>query len=124
MDRAELRELIKKKRERRIRFMRYLSWEFWKFERRDSYRRPKGNDNKMRLEVKGYPPKVKVGYRTMKAIRGLHPSGLKPVVISNAKELDGLDPNAHILYISSSVGLRKRGELIRAAQERGFRVVA
>lgn len=122
MERAKLRELIKKKR--RIRFMRYLAWEFWKFERKDSYRRPKGNDNKMRLEIKGYPPKVKIGYRNMRAIRGLHPSGLKPVVVRNVRELEGLDPRAHILYISSTLGLKKRGELIRAAQERGFRVVA
>jgi len=111
-------------RERRSRpvFLRYLSWKFWKFERREYWRKPKGIDNKMRLQLKGYPPIVKVGYRTPADIRGLHPSGLEPVVVHNEKELESLDPKRHIVYIASTVGLRKRLELIRAAQERGFRV--
>ncbi|MFN4046736.1 MAG: eL32 family ribosomal protein, partial [Acidilobaceae archaeon] len=87
-ERRRLREAIKGKR--KPRFMRYLSWEFWKFERRDSWRRPKGNDSKMRLEIKGYPPRVKIGYRTPRALRGLHPSGLKPVVVRSLKDLEGL----------------------------------
>lgn len=118
---ARRRELIKRKW--KPEFRRFLAWEFWKFERRDSYRRPKGNDNKMRVEVKGYPPRVKVGYRTMKEIRGLHPSGLVPVVVSNVKELEGLDPRQHIVYIASTVSLRKKAEIAKAASERGLRVV-
>lgn len=121
MELAERRELIRKKW--KPKFRRFLAWEFWKFERRDSYRRPKGNDNKMRVEVKGYPPRVKVGYRTRKEIRGLHPSGLLPVTVSNKEELERLDPKEHIVYISSSVGLRKRLEIVKAAQEKGLRVV-
>jgi len=110
-------------RKRDVEFKRYLSWEFWKFERRDSWRKPKGKDNKMRLEVKGYPPRVKIGYRNQADIRGLHPSGLKPVVVSNPKDLEGLDPREHMVYISSTVGLRKRLDLVKLALDKGFRVV-
>ncbi len=111
-------------RERRSRpvFLRYLSWRFWKFERREYWRKPKGNDNKMRLQLKGYPPIVKVGYRTPSSFRGLHPSGLEPVVVHSERDLEGLEPGRHIVYIASTVGLRKRLELIRAARERGLRV--
>ncbi len=119
--RRRIRKVIGRKRD--VEFKRYLSWEFWKFERKDSWRKPKGKDNKMRLEVKGYPPRVKIGYRNDGSIRGLHPSGLKPVVISNPRELEGLNPGEHIVYISSSVGLRKRMDLIKLALEKGFRVV-
>ncbi len=119
--RRKIREAISRKRD--VEFRRYLSWEFWKFERRDSWRKPKGKDNKMRLEIKGYPPKVKIGYRNPDDIRGLHPSGLKPVVVSTLKDLESLNPKEHIVYISSSVGLKKRLELVKLAQERGFRVV-
>ncbi|BAA79304.1 50S ribosomal protein L32e [Aeropyrum pernix K1] len=118
--RERLRRLIASKS--RHRFLRYLSWRFWKFERRDYWRKPKGNDNKMRLQLKGYPPIVKVGYRTPKAIRGMHPSGLEPVIVSSAKDLERLSPERHIVYIASGVGLRKKQEIRRAALERGFRV--
>jgi large subunit ribosomal protein L32e len=119
--RRRKRKAISRKKD--VEFKRYLSWEFWKFERRGSWRKPKGKDNKMRMEIKGYPPRVKVGYRNEASIRGLHPSGLKPVVISNPKDLEGLDPRAHIVYISSTVGLRRGMELVRLALEKGFKVV-
>lgn len=118
--RRSLQRLIKLKK--KPRFRRYLSWKFWKFERRDYWRKPKGNDNKMRLQLKGYPPIVKSGYGTNSKIRGLHPSGLEPVVVSSAKDLEGLDPERHIIYIASTVGLRKRIELERLIRERGFRL--
>jgi LSU ribosomal protein L32E len=119
--RRRKRKAISRKKD--VEFKRYLSWEFWKFERRGSWRRPKGKDNKMRMEIKGYPPRVKVGYRNEASIRGLHPSGLKPVVVSSPKDLEGLDPRAHIVYISSTVGLRRGMELVRLALEKGFKVV-
>jgi ribosomal protein L32E len=34
-----------------------------------------------------------------------------------------LDPREHIVYISSTVGLRKRLDLVKLALDKGFRVV-
>ncbi|AFZ70897.1 ribosomal protein L32E [Caldisphaera lagunensis DSM 15908] len=114
----KIRESVSEKR--RVHFMRYLSWRFKRLG--DSWRKPKGIDAKMRLQRKGYPPIVKVGYKNKNSIRGLHPSGLIPVVISNKKELELLSPRAHIIYIDSSVGLKKRVELLKVAKEKGFKV--
>ncbi len=118
-----LRKLQKRlqSKPRRV-FLRYLSWRFWKFERRWYWRKPKGNDNKMRLQLKGYPPIVKVGYGSPSQLRGLHPSGFKPVVVSSVGDLDRLDPEKHIVYIASGVGLRKKTQILKAAREKGFRV--
>jgi large subunit ribosomal protein L32e len=121
-ERRKLQEKLRKARSGKPEFLRYLSWRFWKFERREYWRKPKGIDNKMRLQLKGYPPIVKSGYGTDSELRGLHPSGLEPVIISNAKELESLDPARHIVYIASTVGLRKRLELVRIAREKGFKV--
>ncbi|MEB3862269.1 MAG: 50S ribosomal protein L32e [Desulfurococcales archaeon] len=120
-EKRSLQRRLAKRREK-PRFLRYLSWRFWKFERREYWRKPKGNDNKMRLQVKGYPPIVKSGYGTDKRLRGLHPSGLEPVIVYNPRELEGLDREKHIVYIASSVGLRKRIQIRQKAQQLGLRV--
>ncbi|NPA85291.1 MAG: 50S ribosomal protein L32e [Crenarchaeota archaeon] len=103
-------------------FIRYHWWRYYRLERGYKWRKPKGNDNKSRLQLKGYPPIVKVGYRTPKQYRDLHPSGLKPVIVHNVKELEKVDKDKHIVYIASSVGKRKRQEILKRAQELGIRV--
>lgn len=120
-ERRKLQRRIAKKRGKPV-FRRYLSWRFWKFERREYWRKPKGNDSKMRLQLKGYPPIVKVGYGSPAEVRGLHPSGLIPVRVASAKDLEGLDPGKHIVIIASQVGLRKKLALASEARARGLKV--
>ncbi|NOZ30576.1 MAG: 50S ribosomal protein L32e [Crenarchaeota archaeon] len=120
-EKRKLQRKLAKRREKPV-FRRYLSWRFWKFERREYWRKPKGNDSKMRLQLKGYPPIVKVGYGTPAELRGLHPSGLVPVRVSSVRDLEGLDPEKHIVVIASTVGLRKRLALVGEARARGFKV--
>jgi len=107
---------------RKPEFLRHLWWKFPKFQNNLKWKRPRGKDNKMRLKLKGYPPVVSVGYRSPSAIRGLHPSGLEPVVVANARDLEKLDPSKHIVYIARGVSLRKHAELVKLAVQKGFRV--
>jgi len=116
----KIKELIMRKD--KPEFLRHLWWKFPKFQNKLKWKRPRGKDNPMRLKLKGYPPLAGVGYRTPKIIRGLHPSGLKPVVVNNPKELDGLDPSEVIVYIGSGVSLKKRAEILAKARELGIRV--
>ncbi|MEM1541484.1 MAG: 50S ribosomal protein L32e [Ignisphaera sp.] len=106
----------------RPKFLRNIWWKFKKFENNLKWRKPRGKDNPMRLSLKGYPPVVKSGYGTPLSFRYLHPSGLEPVVISNSKVLLNLDPKKHIVYIASSVSLKKRLEIISVAKSRGFKI--
>jgi len=119
-ERRKIREMIKEKD--KPEFLRSLWWKFPKFKNDPKYRRPKGNDNKLRLRLKGYPPIAEVGYGTDKKIRGRHPSGLYPVVISSEKDIEKLDPAKHIVYISSRIGGRRRIELIKILSEKGFKI--
>jgi large subunit ribosomal protein L32e len=112
----------KKQKARKPEFLRSLWWKFPKFKNDPKWRRPKGIDNPMRLKLKGYPPLAEIGYGSPSAVRGLHPTGLIPVVVGSPKEVEKLDPKKHIIYISSRVGLRKRIEILRAAERIGIKV--
>ncbi|MEM1897804.1 MAG: 50S ribosomal protein L32e [Sulfolobales archaeon] len=116
--RKVLAKAIKKKKD--LKFYRNVWWKFAKFSNDPLWRKPKGKDNPMRLKLKGYPPVATVGYRTPQIIRGLHPSGLKPVVVNNVADLSKYKPDEVIVYIGSSVSLRKRLEIVDKARSVGF----
>ncbi|MCL5788490.1 MAG: 50S ribosomal protein L32e [Candidatus Marsarchaeota archaeon] len=86
----------------------------------DAWRRPKGIDHKVRHSYKGYPPSVKIGYRTPKKYRGIHPSGLLPVRVQTIEELSLLDPKTNCVILSASLGRKKATEIESAANEKGF----
>ncbi|WFO75812.1 50S ribosomal protein L32e [Desulfurococcaceae archaeon MEX13E-LK6-19] len=119
---SRLLELRRKLKSKKPDFYRHLWWKKPKFANDPKWRKPKGNDNKMRLKLKGYPPMVEIGYRGPAEVRGLHPTGLEPVVVNSVSQLNDLDPNKHIIYIASTVGLKKRIEIETAARERGFKL--
>jgi large subunit ribosomal protein L32e len=76
----------------------------------------------MRKEESGWPAKVKVGYGTAAATRGLHPRGLQERLIHRLSELEGLDPKIHIIRISARVGERKRLPLLDEIRHRNFHI--
>ena len=108
---------------REPRWMRMDEWRFLRIAHRESWRRPKGNDNKIRLEIKGYPKRVKVGYGKPRLVRNLHPTGFKLVIVHRPEDVDKVDPTKEAIVIGRTVGLRKRIEIVRRAIERGVRVI-
>ncbi len=90
---------------------------------KDSWRKPKGGDSKMRKEKKGNPKLVKVGYRRPKSERGIHPSGYREVLVNNPQEVEEVNPESQAIRIASSVGKRKREKIMDKAQEKGIKVL-
>ena len=117
---ADLRKRRFKLRKKVPKFRRQESWKYAKLS--ESWRRPKGLDNKMRKDIKGVPPRVKVGYRTPRDIRGLHPSGLMQLTVSNVEQLERLKGQDLIVVISSRVGRRTKRVMTDKARSLGLRI--
>lgn len=117
----ELLELRKSIAERRPRFVRPESWRYVRLH--PEWRKPKGLDNKIRKSFKGYPRRVKVGYRGPVKARGYHPSGHVDVLVHNVSQLEELIPEKDAIRIGRQVGARKRAEILKRATELGLRVL-
>jgi large subunit ribosomal protein L32e len=117
----ELLQIRKKISDVRPRFVRQESWRYDRLA--ENWRKPKGKDNKMRRQVSGVPPIVKIGYRGPKAARYLHPSGYTDNIIFNVNDLSRLDPKKDAARLAHTVGNRKRREIITKATSMGIKIL-
>jgi len=86
------------------------------------WRRPKGIQSKMRKNKRGYRASVTTGYSSPRLVRGLHPSGLRAIVIHTLNELNALDPKTQGAMLGH-VGLKRKMELLRHAREKNIPVL-
>ena len=114
----ELREELKHKRPK---FVRQESWRYKRI--KENWRRPRGLDSKMRRKIKGWPKTPEIGYRGPKKVRGLHPSGLKEVLVYNPEQLDEINPETQAIRIAHTVGARKRMEIVAKAVSKNIRIL-
>jgi len=106
-------------------FERYGWWKKKKLSK--SWRRPRGHDNKMRAHIAAKGAMVKAGYRRKKEERGLHPSGVREVLVFNTNDLaetkvEG-EEIAVAARIASGVGRRKREQIEEEAAVLGIKVL-
>jgi len=103
---------------------RFIRQESWRLKRvKSGWRRPRGKTSKMRRQQRGWPRLVKVGYGKPKSLRGLHPSGLREIMVNQLKELASVDPKKEVVRIARNVGERKRLAIIEKAKELEIRVL-
>ena len=121
---GEITRRLKIRARLKARNPRFVRCESWRLVRvKENWRRPRGISSKMRLEVKGWPPRVKSGYGKPKAVRHLHPSGFKEVLVYRPEDLDKVDPETQAIRIAHSVGRKKRLAIIERARELQIRVL-
>jgi large subunit ribosomal protein L32e len=98
--------------------------ESWRYKRmKESWRRPRGIDSKMRKKAKGWPRSVEVGYRSPKKTRGFHPSGYAEALVYNVDDVEKVSPETQVIRIGGAVGARKRVEISARAEERGIHIL-
>ncbi|MDF1540800.1 MAG: 50S ribosomal protein L32e, partial [Candidatus Thorarchaeota archaeon] len=89
----------------------------------DRWRKPRGIDSATRAKYKGRIAMVETGYRTPKAVRGLHPSGYVEAMVFRPADLEGLDPDVHAVRIAGAVGMKKRQDILDQAEMKLFKVL-
>lgn len=88
----------------------------------ESWRKPRGRQNKVRLQKRGYKRGPSVGYGNPADARGLV-QGLIPVIVAHEATLERLDPKREGAIIQKSVGAKKREALLKQARERNITIL-
>lgn len=86
------------------------------------WRKPKGRFSKVLRRMRGYAARPGKGYRTPKAIRGLHPCWMKIVEVSNVNQLSKVNVKTEAVRITK-VGLKKRVDIMKKAAEMKIKVL-
>ncbi len=89
---------------------------------KDKWRRPKGLQSKLRLRKRGHGLPISVGYKSEKKIRG-KVNGFEPVIVCKPSDLTGIDKKTQVVVIKSTVGFRKRLEIIKTAQDASLTII-
>lgn len=86
----------------------------------NKWRYPRGIDI---LFKRGDNIRPRVGYRTDKAIRDLHPSGKKEIYIRNLSELVKMKSEKNVLFrLAATIGKKKRIEIYEFAKKHNLNI--
>jgi large subunit ribosomal protein L32e len=113
-EQKRLMKIKKRRKQNRPLFHQYEAWRYKKI--KEKWRKPKGIDNHMRQNRKGWPKSVNVGWGTPKAVRHLHPSGKEEIMVNNTGDLTLIDPEYQVGRISGQIGGRKRVQIVEEAK--------
>ena len=90
---------------------------------KDTWRRPRGRHSKIRMDEKARGKKPSIGYGSPAAARGLNRKGYREVIVATPKQLETINPHEEMIIISSTVGKKKRFEILELANEKKLKVV-
>lgn len=120
MDNENLLMLRSKIKKRKPKFVRR---NYIKLKLKETWRKPRGLHNKLRLKRKGHIKNPSTGYRSPKAVRNLDKNGLFPIVVSNVKNIESLDSKKNSLILRSTTGIRNRLKMLDKAESLKFTIL-
>lgn len=120
MDNKELLEKRKKLKSRKPDFVRQ---DFHKKRLKKKWVRPRGLQSKVRLRIKDKPRRISTGWGSPKAVKGLHPSGLREIIVSTISEVENVNKDTEGIVLRRTVGKKKRIEIIKVAIEKGIKIL-
>eukprot|EP01098_Paradermamoeba_levis_P010848 TRINITY_DN4571_c0_g2_i1.p1 TRINITY_DN4571_c0_g2~~TRINITY_DN4571_c0_g2_i1.p1 ORF type:complete len:134 (+),score=33.14 TRINITY_DN4571_c0_g2_i1:58-459(+) len=92
---------------------------------KDSWRKPKGIDCRVRRRFKGAALMPKIGYGSNNKTKNLNPEGFLKFTVSNTKDLDLLlmHNRRYAAEIAHSVSAKKRKQIVERAQQLNVKVL-
>ncbi|HLG24252.1 MAG TPA: 50S ribosomal protein L32e [Candidatus Nanoarchaeia archaeon] len=87
------------------------------------WRKPKGVHSKIRHHFKGRRKMPSPGYRVPAIVRGLHASGLKPILVHSSDELSKINIKTEGIVVAKTTGNRKRLEILKKSIELNIKVL-
>lgn len=85
----------------------------------EAWRKPRGIDNKQRIQLRSTGALPRIGYRTACKVRGLHPSGCREKLVFTTKDLE----KGFAVRLGGTLGKRKRSAIIAEAKKMGLKVL-
>ena len=114
-----LSKLLRIRRKAKKKMPDFWRQEGYRYKRlKEGWRRPRGRHSKLRKSESARGRKPGTGYMSPAAVRGLTGQGLEAVLVSNKKDLLKMDPKTQAAVIRSTVGKKKRLEIISEAEKR------
>jgi large subunit ribosomal protein L32e len=103
---------------------RFVREESWRYKRvKSAWRSPRGKTSRMRRSKEGWPPIVKIGYSKPNATKGMHPSGLREVIVYRPQDLSKVDPKTQAVRIAHTVGENKRVLILEEAKKISIKIL-
>jgi len=88
---------------------------------KERWRKPRGIDNKKRIAKRIMGASPAIGWRSPRDNRGIHPSGMREILVHNMSDLDGA--SNVVVRIASAVGARKKAMIAQKAKSMSLRVL-
>ncbi len=108
-----MERLLKIKAEKKKKNPEFLRQDYHKKKKLDrNWRRPRGLQSKLRMQLKSSGYVVKAGYRNPSQVRGMSLDGFELILIRNLKDLEKIDPKKQKAILSSNIGFKKKKELL------------
>ncbi len=87
----------------------------------DKWKKPRGQGNKQRKKLNQAGKWPTIGYKNPEELRGVHPCGLREVLVNNVDDLTNLEKVA--IRVAAKVGKRKKIQIIEKAKEKGLKIL-
>ncbi len=87
------------------------------------WRHARGLHSKIRLGKRGHRKKTEVGYKSPKAVHGLHKSGLKIKHVNSLKDVSNINKDKEGIVIAGGVGIKKKKDLIKKIIETDIKIL-
>ncbi|MCI4361434.1 MAG: 50S ribosomal protein L32e, partial [Thermoplasmata archaeon] len=109
--------------DRRPKFTRQASYRYWRIGRWENWRTPRGVQSKQRRHYKYRSTVVSIGFGTPRKVRGLTPTGFRPIIVRTTGDLERLDVQKDAAVIARTVGTRRRLALEESARKLGVHLL-